>query len=54
MIEFRFVFGMPIKTLGLLGKNRVGRVTGNTHFCFGLIHNKLKDEVYRGYLIFLV
>ena len=30
MIEFNF-FGMPIKTLGSLGKIRVGRVTGNTH-----------------------
>ena len=30
-------FGMPIKTLGSLGKIRVGRVTGNTHiFFFGL------------------
>ena len=29
---------MPIKTLGSLGKIRVGRVTGNTHiFFFGLI-----------------
>ena len=38
MIEFHF-FGMPIKTLGSLGKNRVGRVTGNTHiFFFGLMH----------------
>ena len=37
MIEFQF-FGMPIKTLGSLGKIRVGRVTGNTHiFLFGLI-----------------
>ena len=28
---------MPIKTLGSLGKIRVGRVTGNTHiFFFGL------------------
>ena len=33
MIEFH-VFGMPIKTLGSLGKIRVGRVTGNTHICF--------------------
>ena len=33
MIEFHF-FGMPIKTLGSLGKIRVGRVTGNTHFFF--------------------
>ena len=24
---------MPIKTLGSLGKIRVGRVTGNTHIC---------------------
>ena len=31
---------MPIKTLGSLGKIRVGRVTGNTHiFFFGLINN---------------
>ena len=37
MIEFHF-FLMPIKTLGSLGKIRVGRVTGNTHnFFFGLI-----------------
>ena len=37
MIEFHF-FGMPIKTLGSLGKIRVGRVTGNTHISFfGLI-----------------
>ena len=36
MIEFKF-FGMPIKTLGLLGKIRVGRVTGNTHIFFGLM-----------------
>ena len=36
MIEFHF-FGKPIKTLGSLGKIRVGRVTGNTHiFYFGL------------------
>ena len=28
------VFGMPIKTLGSLGKIRVGRVTGNTHIIF--------------------
>ena len=33
MIEFHF-FGMPIKTLGSLGKIRVGRVTGNTHISF--------------------
>ena len=26
-----FFFGMPIKTLGSLGKIRVGRVAGNTH-----------------------
>ena len=36
LIKFHF-FGMPIKTLGSLGKIRVGRVTGNTHiFFFGL------------------
>ena len=33
MIEFHF-FGMPIKTLGSLGKIRVGWVTGNTHIFF--------------------
>ena len=33
MIEFHF-FGMPIKTLGSLGKIRVGRVTRNTHIFF--------------------
>ena len=33
MIDF-FFFGMPIKTLGSLGKIRVGRVTGNTHIFF--------------------
>ena len=33
MIEFNF-FGMAIKTLGSLGKIRVGRVTGNTHIFF--------------------
>ena len=33
MIEFHF-FGKPIKTLGSLGKIRVGRVTGNTHIFF--------------------
>ena len=33
MIEFHF-FGMPIKTLGSLGKIRVGRVTGNIHISF--------------------
>ena len=38
MIEFHF-FGMPIKTLGSLGKIRVGRVTGNTHIIFfGLMY----------------
>ena len=26
---------MPIKTLGSLGKIRVGRETGNTHISFG-------------------
>ena len=36
LITFHF-FGMPIKSLGSLGKIRVGRVTGNTHiFFFGL------------------
>ena len=32
--NFIFFFGMPIKTLGSLGKIRVGRVTGNTHIFF--------------------
>ena len=42
MIDF-FFLGMPIKTLGSLGKIRVGRVTGNTHiFFFGLIQFYLK------------
>ena len=37
MKEFHF-FGMPINTLGSLGKIRVGRVAGNTHILFwGLI-----------------
>ena len=31
-----FFFGMPIKTLGSLGKIRVGRVTGNTHIFLAL------------------
>ena len=34
MIEFHFFFGMPIKTLGSLGKIRVGRVNGNTLLFF--------------------
>ena len=29
-------FGLPIKTLGSLGKIRVGQVTGNTHIYFFL------------------
>ena len=33
LIKVHF-FGMPIKTLGSLGKIRVGRVTGNTHIFF--------------------
>ena len=38
-------FGMPIKTLGSLGKIRVGRVTGNTHiFFFGLSINEPRSE----------
>ena len=32
--QFQFFFGMPIKTLGLLGKIRVGQETGNTHVFF--------------------
>ena len=34
MIGFHFFFGMPIKTLGSLGKIRVGRDAGNTHIFF--------------------
>ena len=34
MIDFFWGGGMPIKTLGSLGKIRVGRVTGNTHIFF--------------------
>ena len=47
MIEFHF-FGMPIKTLGSLGKIRVGRVTGNTHiFFFGLMSEFLDEFLER-------
>ena len=41
-----FFFGMPIKTLGSLGKIRVGRVTGNTHIFFGLTSNALVKNVF--------
>ena len=41
MIEFHF-FGMPIKTLGSLGKIRVGRVTGNTHIFLALLSCSLE------------
>ena len=45
MIEFHFFFGMPIKTLGSLGKIRVGRVTGNTHiFFFGLMIQSFRTD----------
>ena len=45
MIEFHF-FGMPIKTLGSLGKIRVGRVTGNTHIIFfGLTQRNKKISI---------
>ena len=51
MIEFHF-FGMPIKTLGSLGKIRVGRVTGNTHMSrvmrkpmFCICENKDTDQL---------
>ena len=40
MIEFHF-FGMPIKTLGSLGKIRVGRVTGNTDIFFFCLTNDI-------------
>ena len=36
-------FGMPIKTLGSLGKIRVGRVTGNTHIFFFCLMMNIKD-----------
>ena len=35
---------MPLKTLGLLGKIRVGRVTGNTHIFFCL-STKIYGEI---------
>ena len=60
MIDF-FFFGMPIKTLGSLGKIRVGRVTGNTHiFFFGLrtcflvmlfFHIRLLDKLHNQMII---
>ena len=40
MIEFHF-FGMPIKTLGSLGKIRLGQVTGNTHIVFLPYHSEI-------------
>ena len=44
MIEFHF-FGMPIKTLGSLGKIRVGPVTGNTLiFFFGLMSKVVEES----------
>ena len=43
MIEFHF-FGMPIKTLGSLGKIRVGRVTGNTHIFFLALLESPRNE----------
>ena len=52
MIEFHFL-GKPIKTLGSLGKIRVGRVTGNTHiFFFGLSHWFLRTLFVRVFLAF--
>ena len=51
MIEFHFLFGMPIKTLGSLGKIRVGRVIGNTHIFFGLVSFFLLEN--RGFTMFL-
>ena len=44
MIEFYF-FGMSIKTLGSLGKIRVGRVTGNTHIFF-FLPNDASDKIW--------
>ena len=37
---------MPIKTLGSLGKIRVGRVTGNTHIFFGPYHWNISLQKY--------
>ena len=48
MIEFHF-FRMPIKTLGSLGKIRVGRVTGNTHIFFWALAG-LFESYLTGYL----
>ena len=46
MIEFQF-FGMPIKTLGSLGKIRVGRVTRNTHIFFLALLYKMNPHFYK-------
>ena len=59
-MKYIFIFfGMPIKTLGSLGKIRVGRVTGNTHIFFWpylSIHSALKivfalPNVYRYFIL---
>ena len=48
-------FGMPIKTLGSLGKIRVGRVTGNTHnFFFGLRQTSVINNSSRSSLANLI
>ena len=40
-----------MKTLGSLGKNRVGRVTGNTHISFfGLIDRSKIDRKIDGWM----
>ena len=44
LIEFHF-FGMPIKTLGSLGKISVGQVTGNTHISFFGLMKSLHGQV---------
>ena len=49
---------MPIKTLGSLGKIRVGRVTGNTHIFMGgpryfeLAREIIHDHNFSFYAIF--
>ena len=49
---------MPIKTLGSLGKIRVGRVTGNTHISFfGLMYvdvKSLRDSYVHAFQVLLI
>ena len=45
--EFLFFYRLPTKTLGSLGKIRVGRKTGNTHIfflaLFGVLNPQFQD-----------